>query len=272
MLTNGTLVMMDIEACKAASEQIIVGETTSGVLDGVAFDWMVLDKTIFSVKLQGPTNRLTVPIEYTNAYKGIISMRVPVPAADGAAPPKRAGRPPKATSAAPVDMPSPPVNPYLPPGYTGPSMGSMVQAGPGVGTFQVVAPSQPAAAQPTPTVPVQAVSVPSRVMTIEEASGQDDWPERSFDEAMATMQEHFMVILQGVRKEAVEMTNAAATVSNDAMPPRRLTCFDCVYFDNAAWMCSKFSQVPPLHVVATAVASCSEFIEAGGNLDDQIPF
>lgn len=270
MLTNGNLVMMDVAACKEASAQIIVGQNTTGLLDGTPFDWLVIDKTEFSVKLQGPTNRLTVPIEYTNAYKRIIEMRVPVATNDGT--PAKRGRPAKATSAAPVEQPGiPPANPFLPPGYTGPSMGSMAVQTPGVGAFKVGPPTTAPVAQPMSTAPVQAPALPVREMTIQEATEGGDWPEKSFDEAIANLQEHFMVILEGVRKEAAEITQDRVAASQVAVAPRRLTCFDCVYFDNAGWLCSKFNAVPPLHVVATAVASCSEFIEAGIS-EEEIPY
>lgn len=118
--------LIDIDAAVEAMSHINVGDTITLTLDSAEVQRKVIDKTLYSVTLQGPTNKLTVPVEFTAFYKEAV-MRMPTATDE----PKKPGRPRKAASAAPVEQPQPPqptqapafvsstgvAHQYLPPGY-----------------------------------------------------------------------------------------------------------------------------------------------------------
>lgn len=259
--------MIDTETAMAIQERLIIGEYATGKIDGVPFKWLIVDKTTFSVTLQGPTNRLTVPVEYTDEYRKEIEMRVPVATGEAA----KRGRPKKNTetgSAAPVDHPTagtPQPNPYLPPGYNPP---------PGaVGNFNVGPQNLPASAAPPAPMAQQpaqqpaAPTAPAREVPIQQAQGAQDWVQQAIEEGLEDLAERFNVILESVRNEAVE----------SAVPskPTVQTCNDCVYCDKIEWKCSKFDCVPPMFVIVEASIKCGDFIAAGGDdgiTDADIPF
>lgn len=283
--------MIDAATAKAAMERIAIGDTVTGSANGVTYSRTVVDKTPYSVILQGLTNRLTVPIATTDIYKEEYEMRMPTTAGDPTKPAPR-GRPKKPTSAAPVEQPGQgqaQVNTYLPPGYT-PPIPTMPQGGytfasngsaPGEGNEPFRTENIPteqrsamlAAAQAEQAAKAQRIEVgmqpvQPQQMTIQQAEGSANWAEESLEEAFETLREHLSTIIEGVKNEAIEAAAQEEQPSTEAATAH-YTCWDCVYVNKTMGNCSKFNGiVPPMHVIVDCEKQCNEFMA----MDGDIPF
>lgn len=271
---DGTLVMIDIEAAQAAMARISVGDVIDVILDGVTRSLKVVDLTSYSVTLQGPTNRIGVPIEATQFYKDEITMRVPATTSDK---PKKAGRPPKGT---PPEHPKQqqPADDTPPGGWLAPS--DHTPASPGVGSFQMEQPptppvtapmqpvQQPVQQAPAVVAPVKATqpATPPRQVTIQEAEGDPNWIETALDEGLDVVRELFSTLIEGVKRQSAtgELPATTKAPMDRAYPP---TCWNCVYVNKTVGNCSKFGTVP-MHVIVDPKAHCEAFI----NDDEDIPF
>lgn len=247
--------MMDVEAAKAAMSQINVGDMVTGALDGVPYTRKVVDKTAYSVTLQGPTNKITVPVETTDFYQQEIAMRVP---ANTAEPKAGRGRPKRVASAAPVEQPQPPqANTFLPPGSSyGGTVAPPVALQPQGGLAADVERAEKAA-----RIEAGMTANPPQQMTIQQAENDPNWAETSMEEAFDTLREHFATIIEGVRKDAEEKQAEAAPVA------AKKTCWQCVYVNQVVGNCSKFNMVPPMHVIVEPEKHCPEFM-----FNEEIPY
>lgn len=238
--------MIDIETAEAAISRINIGDMITGRLDGETYNRKVVDKTAYSVTLQGPTNKTTVPIETTDFYQEEKAMRVPATTGE---PKAGRGRPKRATAAAPVEQQQPPANTFLPPGSTyGGTTPQGQQQQP-----QGATPGDTAQAEKAARIEAGMQSQPPQQMAVQQAEADPNWAETSMEEALDTLREHFMTIFEGVVKEVKEsQPEAAPTVAVK-------TCWHCVYVNKVVGNCSKFNMVPPMHVIVEPEKHCPEF-------------
>ena len=278
---------INIEAAEAAISQIKIGSKISGDTYEAL---KVLDKSAFGVTLKRATDRITVPIETTEIYKKEVRMSIPTNIEGSANPAatRGRGRPRRTTSEAPIEQPVPPAaNNYLPPGSNyGGVPGALQQHAMqattlGVASVHTRQPAQPGLAAEITQVetrvlqtaqPVELVyaAVTTRrvetakepqMMTIEQAQDDPNWTDTSLNDALDRLREHFVTIIDGVRKDAEEQLQ---TPEPEAVIR---TCWNCVYVDKAAGNCSKFNMVPPMHVICDPKKHCPEFM-----FDEEIPF
>lgn len=253
--------MIDLATARLTTNQLQIGELVEYIIDGIAYNRPLVDKTEFSITVQGPTNKLTLPVELTAIYqKDAINMaRSPLPPDTTA---RRRGRPPKGENVAPVTMPTPPA--YLPPGsgYTGP-----VQQSPG--QFQQASQEQPqprqsamdangnivrpgligATLSPEKIAEQQAKNIP-----IEAAEGNENWAIEAFDEAIGELRDTIGTIIANLQDEADKVSVAAPE-------PHLKTCYDCVNVDMDNNICGMFKVAPPMNVQCDAKTNCQSFVD-----------
>lgn len=240
--------MIDIDAARTAMEQLHVGETIEYTIEGIAYNRLLLDKSAYGITVQGPTNKLTLPVELTAAYQEELEQmaRSPLPPAA----PARRGRPPKGENVAPVTMPSPPA--YLPPGsgYTGP-----VQQSPG--QFQQAAPDQPQRPQTTMAQDVARAKA-ANIVPIEAAEGNENWAIDAFDEALGGLRDAIGTIIANLQDQVNDKPQPIEIAYHE---PHLKTCYDCVNVDMDNNICGMFKVAPPMNVQCDAKTNCQSFVD-----------
>lgn len=253
--------MLNVEAADRAMATVNVGDNIEYWLDGGIVNSKVVDKTAFSVTVQGATNRLTIPLEYTQVYKQqpeVLNMaKTPLP--NGA--PAGRGRPRK--SQAPAEVPSSMAqqqgNTYLPPGYTGPTPSTFG----GMPTLQAMPPVYPGlaadvgaaeSAMENKTVPgivmLQPNAQPKQV-TIHEAEGNENWARDSLEDALNELRDRTLIIIDRLESEQTEQVE----------PSHPKSCWLCIHVNQEQGKCDKFDCVPPMHVIAQAEKLCPDFLD-----------
>jgi hypothetical protein len=231
--------LIDPQAAAAAMARINVGDKVGLIAGhaGKSFYWTVLAKTDYGLTVQGPTNKLMLPIQNTLIYQEELDnmARSALPGTGRAR-----GRPPiNAQSAAPVEQPGlPPAAMTLPQFNTPPAT-------------PTAAPALASDGHPT-----QGASAPRNV-TLQEAAGTEDWPEKALESAIDRFSEEIKIIIEGLASNAV----------SDKKPEAAPTCWNCVYVDQINVKCGKFNIVPPMNVICNPAQHCPDFIK-----DDEIPF
>lgn len=245
--------MLNVEVADRAMATVNVGDNIDYWLDGGMVNNKVVDKTAFSVTVQGATNRLTIPLEYTQIYKQqpeVLNMaKTPLP---NGAPAKR-GRPSR-QSQAPAEVPSAAQQPntYLPPGYTGgmPTTLSMPPLQLGLAAAVEQAEASLADRQTHAAIHDQPIPQPKQV-TIHEAEGNDNWARDSLEDALNELRDRTLIIIDRLESEQTEKVE----------PSHLKSCWLCIHVDQDKGRCEKFNCVPPMHVIAQAEKLCPDFLD-----------
>lgn len=134
----------------------------------------------------------------------------------------------------------------------------------GMPTYQPGAALADPGAQQYQPQPQQAVAAPpATTVLIHQAEGEDEWAEASVEEAIETLQEHILSVIEAIRNEIAE---DSSKTPEPAMTAR--TCNECVNAVMADGHCAKFNIFPPIFVVLDAKVKCQAFED----LDSDIPF
>jgi hypothetical protein len=227
--------MIDVEIAKEVISAVNIGDMVEINLESGAASRKVLSKSAYSLTVQGPTNRLTVPVEFTTLYRKVEEqMRMnPDTAAPGQT--RRPGRPRK--SAEPMAAPEHPLagspaaspTPSMPPALAMPGW-----------------PPPPPAPEP-PQKPAQAA-----------APGEDQdtlaWAQAAVDDALSQFAEDLKTILQTVADDRPEPEPPLPT------PQQKSTCAACHHVDLPNDICGLFRVKPPIEVIADASEQCVEFV------------
>ena len=232
--------MIDVELARDIMEQLTIGENVKYIMDGITYNRPLVEKLTYGFTVQGPTNKLTLPVELTAAYQEELEQmaRSPLPPDTST---KRRGRPPKGENVAPVSMPQPPA--YLPPGstYTGP-----VQAYAGQFT------EQPQRQETTLAQDVAKAETAQTVVPIQAAEGNEDWAIEAFDEALGTFRDTMANIIENLQAKQDD-----TPVANGHLK----TCYDCVNVDMDNNICGLYKIAPPMKVQCDAKTNCTDFVD-----------
>jgi len=230
------IAMLDIAASQKAMAQIEIGQPVDIFLENVKHSYPVLLKTLYSVTVQTPTNRLTVPVEMTAPYRKEMKMRlsqeqIAIGQKPGPGRPKgsRAKAGPQAPVANPAQPdPQPPATRAMPPGW------------PPQPPHQAQQPAQPAAS------PAQ-------------EGGADPlaWATDQIDTLFTQARADVLTMIEAIIADFGEA--ADAQVDESEPPPVKKTCADCEHGNLATGMCDKFQMVPPMFVMINAKEKCIEF-------------
>lgn len=301
------LVMIEIDIAESAVDRMYLGETVKYTHpEQGKFEKVLLAKEAYYITVQGDTNKLAIPIQWTDYYQeDLEKMRMPANSLGAAPSPKPRGRPPRKTgNAAPADVQTNMGQQPMPPGQqydnsfgSFPSPQAALQAAgviPATPTpaqppvnpaAALVAAMQPAALRP-PGVHNEPVPDPKTEMRIEQAEDDPDWFRNSLEDAFNTFKEHIIDAAENAineayadgGQEAVDETlkvGAAQPYNPTPVPlvQKIATCANCIYVgvdpaNGEKTFCSKFNIIPPIFVAIAPEGKCMEFIDS----DDDIPF
>lgn len=243
--------MINIEIAKDIMQQLTIGQNVKYIIDGITYDRPLVEKLTYGFVVQGPTNKLTLPVELTAAYQEELEQmgRSPLPPDTTT---RRRGRPSKGENVAPVNMPMPPA--YLPPGsgYTGPVQQSPSQ-------FPQASQEQPQ--RPQTTLAQDVARAETAVIPIQAAEGSDDWATEAMDEAISIFRDTVSTIVENLQKQIDDTPTAVAA------EPHLKTCYDCVNVDMENNICGLFKVAPPMKVQCDAKTNCDKFFDC-----EEIPF
>ena len=238
--------MIDIPLAERIMSQISIGAMIEIELDGVKHTRKVVEKTLYGLTVQGPTNKLYLSVENTTLYrKANVMSRIPASEATGA----RRGRPRKVQPTGPQAPPETPENRHLPPGYTGPD--------PFKPKGQAAQP--PAGNGATPSW-ASAVHRPGESLTdtadvaqgITHGEPDIGWAMNAFDATLERFREDISTLMQTVANAAPEPETAEPLREK---PP---TCADCEHSNLPANKCEHWNVTPPMQVICNA-SECPAF-------------
>jgi len=245
--------MIDVEIAAQISSQLIDGEVIEIVLDGVTHERKLLEHVgTYGLCVQGPTNKLTIPVEMTTAYRKAVEM-ARSPSIPGT-PARRPGRPAKTGPQAPVVHPGTPPGGWLPPGSTtGPSLAR------DVATAEMA--FTPPGEQTLPqSKPASAIIPASVEVPVQLAESDGDWIENAVDEMFDDMRLKFNALLNGISAQMGAVSDQNAEVAAQQPKLRQYTCFDCEHVDmDGTGSCGKFKMVPPMNVIVDPKTECPDF-------------
>lgn len=243
--------MIDIELAAKVSTLLIDGEMIDIVLDGVTHSRKLLEHVgTYGLCVQGPTNKLTIPVEMTVLYRKEIEQMARSPAIPGEAP-RKVGRPARGPQA-PVEHPRAP-NTWLPPGSGGvPTLAQEVANA--EATFIPPGSQNPPATTTIGRLVERAAEAKRREeaheVPVQLAEGEIDWIESAMDEMIDDFRTKLSALINGLTPEQPEV----------AIMPRSVTCFDCEHVDmDGTGSCGKFKMVPPMGVIVDPKAQCPDF-------------
>lgn len=235
--------MIDIALAEEVMSHTRVGDMVDVWLDDVMHTREVLDTTEYSVTLQGPTNKLTVPIEFLDAYRKqerTEQVRMPLPQKGATR-----GRPVKRENVAPVEPPSLPGADSPPGGWLPPGT---------LETPPAATVGQSATISFIPVEPSGQVNTAEHDDTFDPAA----WAQETINQASAD----FIAAVAAVP----DMIRERLTVFQ-AVEPAKSTCLDCAHSNISKGWCDKFQMFPPMFVVLDAKTKCADF-----TAEDDVPF
>ena len=246
------IVMIDIPTAEKVGPLLKDGELITVTIDGITSQRKLYSHSAYSVTIDGLTNKLTIPIEWTELYRKELEnmARTPMPGQTQ----RRPGRPPKLESQAPVERPrqdDTPSGGWLPPGST--SAGPTV---PGLAR-NVSAALQDVGAEYQPFVPLGSAPV--------SANSQQ---EKTLAALERTEQENAISISDMLRECVDNFASEFLAIIKQFEPPKSepepipMTCMNCENVDPDTWQCGKFKCFPPINVVADAKNMCPDFVES----------
>ena len=239
--------MLDVELGMKVSSSLKDGDMISIVLDGVTHERKLIEHVgHFGLCVQGPTNKLTIPVEMTTLYREGLEKMARTASIPGAS--RGPGRPRKADGpAAPVEYPGTP--PGTPPGGWLPP-GSPLGAFPGAGLTQDVATAEQSFDK---SKPVEQPAAQPKELPVQLAEDDKDWLEAALDELMDDIRPRVEALIAGMRTE--QQAEVAVAL------PRSVTCFDCEHVDmDGTGKCGKYNIVPPMNVIVDPKAQCPDFV------------
>ncbi len=242
--------MIDIEAASAAMSQINVGDMVTIEADGVTRELRVKAKSLYNVTVQGPTNTISYPVEFTAIYRKELEMRI---GADAVAATR--GRPRK----------NAPTGPQAPRVEEADVATAEAKWTPPRADTQTVTASPPATPGAGPSWAAPAAPAAEPVITPELALG---WFRTKVVEMQAQNLADLAKLAETLIEDMPEPAPPAPTgpLLNPAMPPQRMSCLECAHMDLPNDQCGKYKLKVPVKVNVNAQEMCADFT------DDFIPF
>lgn len=256
--------MIDIKIAERISAQLVDGELVTVVIDGVTSQRKLHSHTFYGLTIDGLHNKLTIPIEMTEAYRKEVEKmaRTPMPGQTA----RGRGRPPKGESQAPVEHPTArrddtPPGGWLPPGSTGagPTVPGLARdvsnALQSVGAETAYEPFTPPGTAPA-SRPSAMQEDGARAEAAQTLLPQPDTLTLSdmIHEAFGNFGEELNIIVNQFETKLQETKTEQAEIP--------MTCMNCENVDPDTWQCGKFKCNPPINVVADAKNMCPDFIES----------
>ena len=256
--------MIDIELASKVSALLKDGDIIKIILDGVIHERKLIEHVgTYGLCVQGPTNKLTIPVEMTELYRKEADEMARATSIPGT--PR--GRPRGASgNQAPVEHPGASGTPpggWLPPGspLTAPPSTLAQDVASAEGTFNPPSTWQPPAdpvTQGGTTINKIVELAQAKELPVQLAENDPDWIESAIDEMFDDMREKFGALINGINQ------NAETEIDKNRLaivPTRSHTCFDCEHVDmDGTGSCGKFKCVPPMNVIVDPKTQCPDFV------------
>jgi hypothetical protein len=227
-----------IGIAQEAMNKINLGDVIEAEIENNLVAYKVLKKNTYALTLEGRTNHILCPINWTTIYKEIEAMRMPAETVT-TGPTRPRGRPRKGEAAtgpqAPVSQPTPP-----PAAQTGAPPGGWLP--PGKSPAELIA----QAAQPAHTA------------TVEQAGEDDAWIVKTIDDALQQLRADLLTMAQTIIEDQPEPETLQIE--------RIMTCGNCEHVNFAANLCDFYKQTPPIKIIVNAKVNCPAFTF------DDVPF